>query len=440
MNPNNSNNNPFYTPLDDDEVNPFQTMNSNPFYQNSHNNNQQQSNQRNTINDAFSGNEGLSNDLMPQRVKEENHNQNQTNASGFETNFNDGLTVNNNIINNDDVHSEALRNLKEICPTIDTEVLELILQNNDNNLEKSINEALTLSDPSYVPPTTVSHQDNTQQISDEQLARSIQEEENRVNKFHQTQNDEAYARAILAAEQQYVNDIRQQREDSRQRNERIDRNERGESESDNNISKILESTKKKFMGLFKSKSEEDNYHRPLNDDQSVHSELSHNNPNTTSTLRNNNNNQQYNLQNEVTLERRDNPNINNRYNNNNNNLLNDDISEDMIPIKPISHLNNEGNYYNQNNNFNINDPVRSVSPSTNKNKSLNTSGNNNQDLFESNVVFEENHNNYNNNNNNNNPNITTSNSNIVSQDQVEFDSNPFLNSDDFKNRKKSNFH
>ena len=46
---------------------------------------------------------------------------------------------------------DQIQQLKELVPEVDIEVIEVIYEQNANNLEKSLNELLQLSDPNYKP-------------------------------------------------------------------------------------------------------------------------------------------------------------------------------------------------------------------------------------------------------------------------------------------------
>lgn len=56
---------------------------------------------------------------------------------------------------------DQIRQLKELVPEVDMEVIEVIYEQNANNLEKSLNELLQLSDPNYKPEPTFNGNSNS---------------------------------------------------------------------------------------------------------------------------------------------------------------------------------------------------------------------------------------------------------------------------------------
>lgn len=159
-----------------------------------------------------------------------------------------------NIMNSSNF-KETVRNLQEICPTIDREIIEVILQNNDNDFEAALNELLALSDPNYTPLPRTNHTsalNNNQLLTDEEYAKALQAAD-RPSSNDQTRADEDYARAILAAEQGHIEDLeRMQNLSLGSMGARTEgRREPNDLENrSNGITNLMEKSKKKLAGLF----------------------------------------------------------------------------------------------------------------------------------------------------------------------------------------------
>lgn len=182
-------------------------------------------------------------------------NPNQTGFFQNTTQSPPGSTTNNSNF------KETVRNLQEICPSIDREIVEVILQNNDNDFEAALNELLALSDPSYNPvprtnPTSALNKD--QLITDEEYAKALQAAD-QPPITDQTKADEDYARALLAAEQGHIEDLeRMERLSIGLTGARTDgRREPNDTDNRNiGLSNLMEKSKKKFVGLFSRNSKD----------------------------------------------------------------------------------------------------------------------------------------------------------------------------------------
>ncbi|KAJ9071208.1 hypothetical protein DSO57_1039277 [Entomophthora muscae] len=155
--------------------------------------------------------------------------------------------------------AENIKNLRELFPTVDAEIVEVLLQNNQNQFEKTLNELLALSDPSYIPPTTnslaIDPQTQNQVLSDEEYAKALQDQETGIQ-TDQSKADEDYARAILAAEQGHLEDIENLRslslyDSAGSGNDPSYRRQEPANEgSSSSLVNLVEKSKRKLIGIF----------------------------------------------------------------------------------------------------------------------------------------------------------------------------------------------